>query len=124
MAKPRLCLFCDRELQPEDRGICKTCAGQEQRDQQLSLPGVREEPLFDPRSPTVGLHIAGPQIDKVQRCVRCGDVLAAEKKMRGRPVPHTRYPEGALIERGRGWQAMCLRVGASPTCEARETVHE
>lgn len=70
----------------------------------------------------LNLHLAGPvDADDQQRCTQCGTVL---KDFRSTPswkwtdrgvTAGPQYPEGAIVARGRGWQAMSL-TATEPTC--------
>lgn len=74
------------------------------------------------------IHLSGPVgPDRIQRCVKCGDVLADER-IRGVDFPSDgpgplgpvarAYPEGCFVERGRSWQAVSFRATAT-TCQTR-----
>jgi len=127
MAKPRHCARCGAEL-PRDTTE-STCARCVRTDSNLPefLPMDQlhaPRPTWDVEPPPFGIHVAanptGPGRD--QFCARCGALLATERVPRLHPmppegtVPPRCYPLGALVERGRGWQAMLLRPGAEPTC--------
>lgn len=73
-------------------------------------------------------HIAGPVVDCIQRCTRCGIVLK-DSRVPGvdcpedTPIPWNvcggPYPEGAEIERGPNFQAMVLSSRVMDFCQLR-----
>lgn len=69
--------------------------------------------------PPIGVHVAGPVVEDVQRCARCHAVIAVaalDETARPLCVVGWTYPVGTLVERGRGWQAITF-VADAPTCE-------
>jgi hypothetical protein len=123
MTRVNHCVVCDAELPKNASGMCDTC--RLEIDAVAPEPGVQLLP-WAIGAPSYGVHVAGPVIDGVdQHCARCGELLACMRVhgadlLRPAPrrniVPFTCYPEGALVERGRGWQAMTLNPDAVPTC--------
>lgn len=76
-----------------------------------SLAEAAQWPVAPP-----GIHVAGVPVEHLQRCARCGGLLACWWPGVDARVPATPYPIGALVERGRGWQATTLRWDAA-TCQ-------
>jgi hypothetical protein len=65
--------------------------------------------------PSIGIHRAGPVVNGIQRCSRCGNVLEILMEPADDTLPYgPAYPEGALVERGKGWQA--TKLTGEPTC--------
>ena len=95
------------------------CVNCERRAATFQLPD-RAPVLVRIRPPAPGVHVAGEpdRATGLQCCVRCKAVLkCSDPNYTERAVPGGTYPVGALIERGRGWQAMSLSLDAVPTCE-------
>lgn len=88
---------------------------------------VPAPPIPRPAAPAHGIHVAGAPTytaptwrrAREQRCTRCHAVLVDE---RFPELVAGVYPVGALVERGRGWQAMSLAIDAVPSCAYRTVV--
>lgn len=69
------------------------------------------------------IHEAGPLVNLVQRCTRCGDVLSDYRNTmypEGDPPP-SGWAVGAHIEVDRGWPVQWWTTDDAPTCEAVPT---
>ena len=112
MARKARCYNCDKEM--DDRvGWCQECTDKLNTTITLPAENVRKPSVPAPR---VGVHVAAKADGSSQRCARCGDLLKVGFSTEKYTVPGGPfYPEGALVERGKGWQAMKLSPG-QPTC--------
>lgn len=83
----------------------------------VNLGPEKASPFLQVAAPRHGIHVAGPVVDDVQVCARCGDALynlgfKQSDRIPGRFLP---VPEGAHVERGAGWQAEYWG-SRKPTC--------
>lgn len=111
MAKRQHCTVCDREI--DASGMCELCRLELARPIHIIETPAPQRVIVAPR---VGLHVAGQVIDGIQVCARCGDTLATmNTHVLSVPRRFLPWPEGAAIERGRGWQAEYFGSRA-PSC--------
>jgi hypothetical protein len=78
------------------------------------LPSIRE------------IHVAGPMIEFVQRCARCGEVLSDYRNAmypEGDPPPRG-WAAGAHIEIERGFPTFSTVVDDAPTCDEAPRARE
>lgn len=115
------CPNCDRPWPGDGTlyGVCDDC------QKEFNAPGrstIVTVPIWiNPPYPAIGIHVAGIVQGHDQFCRQCGALLACTRLPGDGPipipgrVPFTLYPVGAIVERGKGWQAINL-TNAAPTC--------